>query len=268
MKLRILSLGAGVQSSTLALMIQRGEIPMVDAAIFADTIGEPKIVMKWLNWLEKQLSFPVYRVSKGNLRQDTIDRSNGGGKYKYFLDIPFFTRHEVTGKKGLGKRQCTTHYKIIPVAQKIRQLLGLKKRQRVKKDMSVELLMGISYDELFRMKPNRIPYIQNVFPLIDMKMNREDCKNWMKDNGYPNPPRSACTFCPFHSNEEWRDIKNNEEEWQQVVAFDKTIRKGTNDEYLNFLHNSAEPIDQVNFNKKDNQPSLFIDGCVEGYCGN
>ncbi len=47
--LRILSLGAGVQSSTLALMIEKKEIPMVDAAIFNDTIGEPKIVMKWLN---------------------------------------------------------------------------------------------------------------------------------------------------------------------------------------------------------------------------
>ena len=54
--LRILSLGAGVQSSTLALMIEKGEIPMVDAAIFADTMGEPKAVYTHLNWLEKQLS--------------------------------------------------------------------------------------------------------------------------------------------------------------------------------------------------------------------
>ena len=42
--LRILSLGAGVQSSTLALKIKHGEIPMVDAAIFADVKGEPKNV--------------------------------------------------------------------------------------------------------------------------------------------------------------------------------------------------------------------------------
>jgi len=46
--LRILSLGAGVQSSTLALMIAKGEIPMVDCAIFADTMGEPKAVYEWL----------------------------------------------------------------------------------------------------------------------------------------------------------------------------------------------------------------------------
>ena len=42
--LRVLSLGAGVQSTTLALMIEKGEIPMVDCAIFADTMGEPKKV--------------------------------------------------------------------------------------------------------------------------------------------------------------------------------------------------------------------------------
>ena len=38
--LRILSLGAGVQSSTVALMIEKGEIPMVDCAIFSDTQDE------------------------------------------------------------------------------------------------------------------------------------------------------------------------------------------------------------------------------------
>ena len=47
--LRILSLGAGVQSSTLALMIEKGEIPMVDAAIFADTQAESKETYEFLN---------------------------------------------------------------------------------------------------------------------------------------------------------------------------------------------------------------------------
>lgn len=47
----ILSLGAGVQSSTLALMAAAGEItPMPQAAIFADTQAEPASVYKWLDW--------------------------------------------------------------------------------------------------------------------------------------------------------------------------------------------------------------------------
>ena len=95
--LRILSLGAGVQSSTLALMINKGEVPMVDAAIFADTGGEPKAVYNWLDWLKTQLSYPVYIVSKGNLRQDMIDAVDG--KYK-FLSVPLYTKNPETGKKA------------------------------------------------------------------------------------------------------------------------------------------------------------------------
>ena len=83
--LRILSLGAGVQSSTLALMIEKGEVPMVDAAIFADTKGEPKAVYDWLNWLEKKLSYPVYRVTWRDLKQDILDAAEG--KYKAFTNL-------------------------------------------------------------------------------------------------------------------------------------------------------------------------------------
>ena len=104
-KLRILSLGAGVQSSTLALMIEKGQVPMVDAAVFSDTFGEPKAVYEWLEWLKKQLSFPVYMVSKGNLKQDMLDAVNGVARYNKWIDIPVFTINSKTGKKGLLRRQ-------------------------------------------------------------------------------------------------------------------------------------------------------------------
>lgn len=94
--LRILSLGAGVQSTTLALMIEKGEIPMVDGAIFADVKGEPMAVYKHLDWLKKKLSYPVYQVSWRDLKQDILDASTG--KYKAFT-APFFTKNPKTGKK-------------------------------------------------------------------------------------------------------------------------------------------------------------------------
>jgi hypothetical protein len=242
--LRILSLGAGVQSSTLALMINKGEVPMVDAAIFADTGAEPKGVYDWLEWLTKQLSYPVYIVSKGNLRDAE------------------------TGKKGLLRRQCTADYKILPVNQKVRELLGLEKGEKRKKGTAVEMLMGISLDEVYRVKPNRIKYITNNYPLIDLKMSRKSCMEWMEKNKYPKPPRSACTFCPFHSNEEWRKVRENKEEWDKVVELDRLIRKGTKkntDEV--FLHKDCLPIDQVNLeDKKDDQIDLFNNEC-EGMCG-
>ena len=69
-----LSLGAGVQSSTLALMYATGELtPMPEAAIFADTQAEPQSVYDWLDWLETQLPYEVHRVSKGNLADQNLE---------------------------------------------------------------------------------------------------------------------------------------------------------------------------------------------------
>ena len=276
MKLRILSLGAGVQSSTLALMIQRGEIPMVDAAIFADTKGEPQAVYDHLNWLVKQLSYPVHRVSWRNLKQDILDASQGN--YKAFT-APFFTLNPQTGKKAMLMRQCTSDYKIKPIVQKVRELLGLKKGEKRKEGTQVEMLLGISVDEVSRMKPNRLKYITNIYPLVEKKMSRTNCKEWTKKHNYPNPPRSACTFCPFHNNEEWRIVKSVKAEWDEVVKMDLAIRSQerfkrknigkavVNDEL--YIHRSCKPISEINFEKKnkDDQLNLFNEECF-GYCGN
>jgi hypothetical protein len=121
--LRVLSLGAGVQSSTLALMIAKGELPMIDCAIFADTQAEPAAVYRHLDWLEKQLPFPVHRVTAGNLRENILDAVIGHSR----MDArpPFFV-----GTGGMLNRQCTQDFKIIPIVRKIRELIGLKPRQR------------------------------------------------------------------------------------------------------------------------------------------
>jgi 3'-phosphoadenosine 5'-phosphosulfate sulfotransferase (PAPS reductase)/FAD synthetase len=124
---RFLSLGAGVQSSTLALMIAHGEIEPVEEAIFADTGWEPRKVYEWLEWLEKQLPFPVHRVQRGNLRSDTLTRSNTTGQR--VAAVPW---HMVmpNGDRAMGRRQCTAEYKIAPLTRKTRELLGLAPRQR------------------------------------------------------------------------------------------------------------------------------------------
>ena len=263
-KLRVLSLGAGVQSSTLALIIEKGEVPMVDCAIFSDTMSEPKAVYDWLKWLQSQLSYPVHMVKKGDLKKDTIQTLID---YHKFSLIPVYTKNKITGKSGLSRRQCTNHYKIIPVNKKVRELLGLKKGERVPKDVHVEMLMGISKDETFRMKLNPKKYITNVYPLVEKDYRRIHCIEWIEKNNYPKPPRSACTFCPFHNNDEWRDIKKNKEEWKEVVELDNFIRdKSRNQDEELFLHNSKQALSDIDFEKKSDQLDLFNNEC-EGYCG-
>ena len=89
----VLSLGAGVQSSAMALMAAHGEItPMPDFAVFADTQAEPPHVYKWLEWLRGKLPFPVHCVTKGNLTEESlkvkIRKADGGERVNNL--IPFF----------------------------------------------------------------------------------------------------------------------------------------------------------------------------------
>jgi len=94
--LRVLSLGAGVQSSALALMIEHGEIPMVDCAIFADTGAEPEKVYEWLDYITSKVSYPVHIVQWRNLKEDLYAAAKG--EYKGFT-APFHTRNKKQVKK-------------------------------------------------------------------------------------------------------------------------------------------------------------------------
>ena len=86
----VLSLGAGVQSTTMALMAAQGEFDkMPDCAIFADTGYEPAGVYTHLDWLEAQLPFPVHRVTAGNIKDDHLDGINTTGQR--FASMPLFT---------------------------------------------------------------------------------------------------------------------------------------------------------------------------------
>ncbi len=264
-KLVILSLGAGVQSSTMALMAAEGHIkPMPDCAIFADTGYEPPGVYEYLDWLEKQLPFPVYRVMKGNIRDDMVSSVDNGTR---FPTAPFFTVNAETGKKGMLMRQCTNDYKIQPIRKKIRELLGVGYYKHVKKNVWVEQWIGISKDEITRMKPSWYKYILNRHPLIEANMSRQDCINWMNKNNFIIPEKSACICCPFHDDKYWKNLKiKYPDEFADAVALDKEIRTISKDKNIkNYTHRSCKPLDEVEFDSDKNQLDMFENEC-DGVC--
>lgn len=270
MELRYLSLGAGVQSSTLALMCAHGEIEPPDVAIFSDTGWEPKSVYDWLDWLVERLPFPVRRVSAGNLRKEVVSMSEGRAN---FLRIPAFTQDE-NGKTGILRRQCTREYKITPVTKEVRRLLGLEHGQRMPRGYSATALIGISADEPERAKPAREKWLTKVYPLLDRRMQRGHCLKWMEDHGYPRPPRSACIGCPFHSDKEWRHLKRNEPEaFADAVVVDRLIRNATGAGVKQpaFLHRSLRPLDEIDFSNLEDAGQLDFWGHwgneCEGMCG-
>lgn len=318
--IHIISLGAGVQSSTMALMAAAGEItPMPKFAIFADTQAEPKSVYTWLDWLEKQLPFPVIRVTHGSLEKDTLhERLRKDGKGTWVPGgIPHYSIN-ADGSKGHGPRQCTHDFKLLPIISKQREIIGkpamLEWRRRHKDALSVLskwekelsewkrrkkrghqvgpspmkplpewaecqsdplaiIWIGISSDEASRVKESRHAWMKNIHPLFYLEMSRAQCLVWMQKRGFPKPPRSACVFCPYHRDVEWRRLRDEEpEEFARAIRFDVAYRnakvrtvkvKG----FVPFLHDSRRPLSEVNFDlPSHDQVNLFNNDC-EGMCG-
>ncbi|TIR29386.1 MAG: hypothetical protein E5X64_16985, partial [Mesorhizobium sp.] len=226
-------------------------------------------VYEHLRWLMSPnvLPFPVHIVSARNLRESLIAAGNG----KRWASIPAFTRTvDRRGNISIGmiRRQCTTTSKIEPIRRKVRELAGLT-RKRSPTYPVVHQWLGISMDEVVRMKPSRAAWQLNRFPLIESRMTRKDCLDWLKSHGYPKPPKSACIGCPFHSDAMWRSMRNNDRvAWDDAVEVDRAIRtglRGIRGEV--FLHRSGVPLDEADLSTAADhgQLDLWPNEC-EGMC--
>lgn len=279
-----ISLGAGLQSSAMVEMVIEGELPRPDLIIFADTGDEPEYVYKQVEYLEtrlKLIGMGIEVVSAGNMVEDIYSDTR-------FAAIPLFTvlEKEVEGfgqktkvrTKGRLKRQCTPNYKIYPIEKRIRQELIKCGKARynkighmlVNKGVRVVSWLGITLDEVQRMKPNRTWFIENKYPLIDMRMTRHDCTRWLMSRGLPVAGKSSCIRCPFHDDGYYLDMKENRpDDWSEVVKFDEDLRSGTlrlkeTAKGELFMHVSCQPLKDVVLDKSNGQISM--DFCDEGYC--
>ncbi|WP_331738692.1 hypothetical protein [Embleya sp. NBC_00896] len=253
---RVLSLGAGRQSSTLLMLSAEGAIPKYDWAVFADTGWETKQVYKHLDELEAKIArpanIPIHRVNVGNIRHDALDPKHR------FASMPLHVLNR-DGTAGMIRRQCTSEYKLKPIKANVRLNLGAPvspegRVGRVPRGRYVLQSIGISTDEFTRAKPSGVQYAVNVFPLLDLGMSAEDCVRFLQTRGWGATPRSACVGCPFHGNATWRDMRDNRpDDWADAVAFDHAIRAGNargneNGKQLlgqAFLHRSLMPLDEA-----------------------
>lgn len=262
---QIISLGAGVQSTTLALMAAHGEIgPKPEMAIFADTQWEPKKVYRHLEWLKVELArfgIPVVVATAGSLREQIVQACNSGDR---FASIPFYTIN-ADGEKGMVRRQCTSEFKIRVILAAARRELGLTKHKMP--PGTVKQWIGISLDEIERAKPSHVKWAERRHPLLEMEMTRLDCMTWLTRKGYAVPPKSSCIGCPFHDDHTWLDMKRNDpESWHDAVEIDRMVRKLPRFSGQAFLHPSCRPLEEVNLNEDQMEMDLFINEC-EGVCG-
>ncbi|WP_406346573.1 hypothetical protein OH787_06460 [Streptomyces sp. NBC_01547] len=248
---RIISLGAGVQSSCVLALSAEGILPKADFAIFADTGWEPQAVYDHLDRLEREIAqpagIPILRVSAGNIRNDALDPTHR------FASMPLYILNQ-DGRPGMTRRQCTGEYKIKPIKKTVREILGYPFPLRVPKGVFVEQWVGISTDEFHRAKDADVKYMRNRHPLIELDWSRTDCIRYLTSLGLADTPKSSCLGCPFHGNRQWRTIRDaSPSEWEDVVAFDAAIRKGnaranaTGNRLLGqaFLHRSRVPLSEA-----------------------
>lgn len=335
--LRLLSLGAGVQSTVVTLMAADGTLHGLNGAIFADTGWEPRKVYDQVDRLAVVLEaagIPLYRVAKGNLRADSIDPGHRFASVPYFVlnpprqvPVPLETGpcpcREITDvqpvagadvalpglgqaagdpdpdceacggegevvtrwaerpatraeREGMGRRQCTSEYKLAPINRKVRELLGAAAPdyRRVPKGRIAEQWIGFSTDEITRVSDNNgVSYVRKRYPLLELGMSREDCKRWLTARGWGDTAKSACIGCPYHGNAQWRDLRDNSpEEFADAVAFDAAIRRGgarglpLNGEA--YLHRSRvplsiAPIDKVTRRERAEGVMTFDDALAE-----
>ncbi|WP_082310145.1 hypothetical protein [Nonomuraea sp. SBT364] len=298
--LRVLSLGAGVQSTTLLMLAAAGRLPKVDVAIFADTGWEPRSVYEHLDRLEREVArpanIPIVRVqATSNAQRITGDLRNDSLTPGAFVRLPVFVRNRHGSGAAMVRRQCTEEYKVAPIKAAIRERLGYPHPRRVPADVYAEQWVGISRDEFHRAKDARVRYLRNAFPLLDLPgsadnvtgWTRGDCLRYLRRAGWGSTPKSACIGCPFHGNRQWRELRDDHpEEWADAVEFDRALRamplRGIKEKP--YLHRSLLPLDQAPIDKvtrrewSSRQGNLFdffadedpeegaVDGCSPWSC--
>ena len=275
--LRVLNLGAGVQSTAIYLMMLDGDIPAADIAIFADVQDEPAEVYEHLERLKDIGGIEIVNVTAGRIGDNLKNGVNGDGKR--FISIPAHLS-ENGERSGIGRRHCTSEYKIKPIEQEIRQRMDAVGRP-LPAGSTVTQVFGLSFDEPRRVDRVKAQFAARKdwfceFPLFDDFMTREDCVAYLKKRWTHSVPRSACVFCPYHSDAEWQRIKDSDPAaWNRAVEIDRAIRLETSActrgmRAQQFLHKSCVPLEFVELNVKaesGQKKFSWSDMDCEGMCG-
>lgn len=247
---RVLALGAGQQSSALLMLSATGRLPKLDLVVFADTRWERQVVYDNVDRLEERAraaGIRFERVSVGALRAAALEGD--------FVPMPVFGQRD--GQPTVMRQSCTMNWKIRPIRRLARKLAGPLH------GLTVEMWLGISFEETYRMKPSPVRYIEHRYPLIDMRWRRADCVAFLAEQGLTDVPRSSCIACPYKSNAEWRQMAEQApDEWADAVDFDARLQARPGDPL--YVHPTRKPL-PLALSGPD-QGDLFGNEC-EGYCG-
>lgn len=259
MALRVFSYGGGVQSTAALVLAAQGRIDF-STFLFAN-VGDDSENPATLEFFHA-VALPFAQAHNIDLSEIRYVRQTGQviSLYEEVLDpnlrgIPIPIRMP-NGAPSI--RACTSNYKVRPIARE------LKRRGATPENPAI-IGLGISLDEFERMNQSRIPWQTYEYPLIDLRLSRQDCINIISSAGLLIPPKSSCWFCPFWRPSHWRRLRTDDPAlFERTVQFERDIntkreRMGKSPVYLTRLGKSLDEIGE--------QAVLdFDDMCESGYC--
>ena len=276
----VVSFGGGVQSTALAILYLEGRLPRPDLFMFSDTGDEPHFVYshveKWKAIIEAEgMEFMIVRHPEAPLSQHVLSRIESDRKGISYPPLYVERQQEHrTGRMPLW-RGCTKTFKSRMLDKMTKEWYGKKELRGWKGDPVITKVLGISYDEMQRMRTSQVNWYEFSYPLIDLKITRADCHAIIKRAGYPEAPRSACTFCPFHNDEHWRWMRDNHPDvFEEAAVFDDKLRELWHDKggygglkSMPTVHKSGRPLREAPID--DEQTDLFnpFDQECAGICG-
>jgi 3'-phosphoadenosine 5'-phosphosulfate sulfotransferase (PAPS reductase)/FAD synthetase len=243
----VFSFGAGTQSTAIMALIKHEPQRLIDTighipnyAIFADTGAESRDSLINFEFWRKESAIPLYRVK--NWKRNALNN---------YRDVPVYM---YTG--GSSPRQCTSVWKIQPIYKAVRKLYPNKRLKN-----PVAMWLGISCDEITRMKESYQKSIENVFPLIELGLDRQDCYSILNKYGYK-AVKSACYMCPYQV-KRWHENP----ELDKAIAYEKEIQRLALYREIPYLHPSCLPLEDA-VKLQINQTNLFtFDDECDGVCG-
>lgn len=248
------SYGGGTQSIAIGLLVAEGKLPRPDLIVMADTDLETTETWEYLDTVMKPIFTDLrleFHIAPHTLAKVDMYSLKGD------LLIPAYT------KDGKLPTFCSSEWKTRVVRRYLRSL-GVEK---------CDMWLGMSTDEIERLKPADVQWIQHVWPLVGMprsvgygvQMNRRDCVQYIANQGKPEPPKSCCVICPHRRNPQWeRQKRLYPQDHQKAVAIGKVILENDLKSGHSgvWLHEDRKPLDEIDFSRAEEQGGLLFDaGC-------
>lgn len=244
MRTQVWSCGGGVQSAFIAYLITEGRMPKPDIAVMIDTERERQTTWEYVNGtIAPRLAavgVELHVVKKSEFSTVDLWSTNGD------LLLPVFTQG------GKFPAYCSGEWKRDVMMRWLRSR-GVEQ---------CDNWLGISLDEAGRIRSQRVKWLRNVYPLVEMRIRRQQCLTGLELAGWPEPPRSSCWMCSNQNQSEWDGM--TADDWARAVELDNQIE--IEDSGM-FLHYSRVRLRNLENRGKSTQMGIFAEtACASGYC--